>query len=116
MTKKGALLPVNSEGLKKVCITGVYPEIDAGRYPIKRIVNDTLIVSADIFCDGLDEISALLSYRHEAELEWRTVPFVFIDNDRWQAAFKVTQIGIYHYSLQAWINDFATWKNRFIKK
>ena len=53
-----------SDGRKRVIIEGVYPVIDAGRFPAKRTIGDQVRVEADIFTDGHDSISAsLLAHR-----------------------------------------------------
>ena len=46
-------------------IEDVYPELDGGRYPVKRIVGDTFEVWADLFRDGHDKLRAIVKYRHE---------------------------------------------------
>src|SRR5205814_420495 len=43
----------------RVVIENVYPEIDGGRYPAKRIVGDTVEVWADLFRDGHDKLRAV---------------------------------------------------------
>jgi starch synthase (maltosyl-transferring) len=57
------LLPDTLEPPSSVIIERVRPEIDAGRYPIKRVAGDILQVSADIFKDGHDKIAAVVKYR-----------------------------------------------------
>ena len=39
----------------------------AGGFPIKRIVGDEVVVEADVFADGHEELVALLQHRHESE-------------------------------------------------
>ena len=46
-----------------VVIDNVKPLIDGGRYPIKRIVGEDLVVEADIFKDGHDVVAAVLKWR-----------------------------------------------------
>ena len=48
---------------RRIVIEHVSPEIDCGRYPVKRVVGDILEVSADIFKDGHDKIAAVVKYR-----------------------------------------------------
>jgi starch synthase (maltosyl-transferring) len=52
-------------GTQRVIIEGVQPEIDGGRYPIKRTVGERVEVEADIFTDGHDVLSAVLLHRSE---------------------------------------------------
>ena len=46
-----------------VVIENLQPLIDGGRYPIKRIVGEDLVVEADIFKDGHDVVAAILKWR-----------------------------------------------------
>ena len=36
---------------------------NCGKFPVKRVVSEKVMVKADIFCDGHDEMSAELLYR-----------------------------------------------------
>lgn len=49
--------------LRHVVIENVQPEIDSGRFPIKRTVPEEVVVTADIHTDGHDMLSAVLLYR-----------------------------------------------------
>jgi starch synthase (maltosyl-transferring) len=104
------------EGRNRVVIEGVKPEIDCGRYPIKRVIGEKVIVRADIFCDGHDSLTALLLHRKETSFEWLETPMKFLMNDRWEGAFEVTELGSYRYSVQAWVDRFATWRADLAKK
>ena len=46
-------------------IEDVYPLIDGGRFPVKRIVGERVEVWADIYRDGHDVVSAALVWRRE---------------------------------------------------
>ena len=72
------------EGRNRVIIEGVTPEIDAGRFPIKRIVGEETVVEADILTDGHDALSCALLYRKEGDDEWTEVPMEPLGNDRWR--------------------------------
>src|SRR5437867_4107152 len=73
----------------RVVIEAVWPEIDGGRFAARRAVGDTMTVEADIFSDGHDKIDAATLYRRAGEKHWREVPMRLVDNDRWQAEFRV---------------------------
>jgi len=100
----------------RVIISRVTPEIEAGRFPVKRTVGEKLLVEADIFADGHDFLSAVLQYRPEAEIHWRETPMHPLGNDRWRGEFRVTTLGIYLYTLQAWVDRFTSWREGFRKK
>lgn len=93
----------------RVTIERVRPEIDGGRFPIKRTVGERVTVEADAFADGHDVLGAALLYRHEDDAGWTAVPMVALGNDRWQGSFGTEVLGRYAYTVQAWIDDFGTW-------
>jgi starch synthase (maltosyl-transferring) len=103
-------------GLRRVIIEGIQPAIDAGRFPIKRTVGDQVVVEADIFTDGHDLLSAVLCYRWADEACWTEVAMAPLSNDRWQGRFSVPQLGRYFYTMQAWVDHFATWYQALRKR
>src|SRR5207249_11999680 len=55
-------------------IENLQPLIDGGRYLVKRIAGEDLVVEADIFKDGHDVVAAVLKWRseeHTSELQSR---------------------------------------------
>ncbi len=102
--------------LRRVVIESVEPEINAGRFPIKRIPRETVDVSADIFADGYDRLAATLRYRHVDDRDWQEVAMHEIENDRWSAAFTVLREGRYEYTIEAWIDRFSSWRAALEKK
>ncbi|NGZ61070.1 MAG: alpha-1,4-glucan--maltose-1-phosphate maltosyltransferase [Nitrospira sp. LK265] len=104
------------DGRRRVVIEGVRPEIDGGRFPIKRVVGQTVVVEADLFTDGHDEIAGVLRYRHEGEQTWSELSLVFVENDRWRASFEVRHQGLYYYTVTAWIDHFRSWQRDMRKR
>jgi starch synthase (maltosyl-transferring) len=96
-------------------IEEVYPELDGGRYPVKRVIGDPFEVWADIFRDGHDQLRAVVKYRYDGG-EWREAPFVFYDNDRWVARFRLDAVGLCHYTIEAWTDRFESWRDEVEKK
>ena len=104
------------EGRRRVAIEHVEPEIDGGRYPIKRVVGDMVVVEADLFADGHDVVRGVLRYRHAQKEDWQETPLEFLDNDRWQASFEATDLGRYSYGVMGWVDHFATWQRDMRKR
>jgi starch synthase (maltosyl-transferring) len=104
------------DGRRRVVIEGVKPEIDAGRFPAKRVIGDSVRIEADIFTDGHDAIAATLLYRHENSADWIEVPMQFDVNDRWWAVFTVSELGRYRYSFHGWVDHFETWRRDLLKR
>jgi starch synthase (maltosyl-transferring) len=100
----------------RVAIEHVQPEIDGGRYPIKRVVGDTIVVEADLFADGHDVVRGILYHRHEQSEDWLETPLKLVTNDRWQGSFDVPQLGRYRYGVKGWIDHFATWQRDMRKR
>lgn len=101
---------------KRVIIEGVDPEIDGGRFPVKRTVGEQVRVEADIAADSHDVIAGLLLYRFDDESAWKAVFMKHLVNDRWRGAFRVTSVGRYWYTLQGWVDHFMTWQRDLGKK
>ncbi|MGE0685811.1 MAG: alpha-1,4-glucan--maltose-1-phosphate maltosyltransferase [Dehalococcoidia bacterium] len=97
----------------RVVIEHVTPEVDAGRFAVKRVTGDVVHVEADIFADGHDVLDAHLFYRHESEVAWHDVRMTFVNNDHWFVDFPVETIGTYVYRIEAWVDAFATWRRDF---
>jgi starch synthase (maltosyl-transferring) len=104
-----------TEGRNRVVIERVSPEIDGGRFPIKRIVGDTLVVEADVFADGHDQIACQILYWQD-EKKPKTSPMKALGNDRWRGEFSVPELGRYHYTVEGWIDRFETWRVDLAKR
>jgi starch synthase (maltosyl-transferring) len=102
--------------LRRVVIEGLQPEIDGGKYPVKRTVGEGVVVAADIHADGHDVLSAVVLYRPEQESAWREAVMRPLLNDRWQGQFSVENLGSYIYTVQAWVDAFQSWSRDTVKK
>ena len=100
----------------RVIIEGVQPEIDAGRFPIKRTDGDDVAVSADIFAEGHDVIRAVILHRLRGATDWAEEPMTALVNDRWSGSFRVPTVGRFEYTIQAWVDAFASWHKELSKK
>jgi starch synthase (maltosyl-transferring) len=123
-------------GCARVIVEHVEPEIDGGRFPIKRSIGEWVDVTADLLADGHDRLAGVLKYRRardragtvarpdagggeqdiDRSAEWDEVPLVDLGNDRWSAAFQVTTLGEYEYTVEGWIDVFSTWLTGTVAK
>src|SRR5580704_3219458 len=104
------------DGRERVVIEDVTPQIDAGSHAIRRVPGEEVVVSAAIFADGHDVVAARLLYRHESESSWRFAPMQDLGNDAWKGAFIVDRLGTWRFTLQGWIDHFATWAGDLRKR
>ena len=104
------------EGRRRVVVERVTPEIDAGRYPIKRVVGEPVVVECDAFADGHDTLACAVRYRGPHDRQWREAPMLPVINDRWRGQFVVESVGPYSYTVVAWMDRFATWEHQLHKR
>jgi len=112
----GAKAKAKPENWSPIIIEAVHPEVDDGRYPIKREVGDRLVVSADIFKEGHDVLAAVLRYRTIKETTWHEAAMSHVDNDRWSGHFDLQENTRYLYTIGAFTNTFESWRQEAIKK
>ncbi|MEO6352417.1 MAG: alpha-1,4-glucan--maltose-1-phosphate maltosyltransferase [Burkholderiaceae bacterium] len=104
------------EGRERAVIESVTPEVDGGRFPIKRVRGESVVVEADAFADGHDVLRCLLRYRNEKDAMWIETDMLAITNDRWRGAFTVSDIGRYRYTVTAWVDHFLSWRHDFARR
>ena len=111
-------------GRRRVVIEGVSPEIDCGRFPVKRVVGDRMTVRANAFTDGHDAVACTLLYRgpdrgpdgERGREGWSEVAMEPLGNDRWRASFPLTGEGVWRYTVEAWVDRFESWRRDLGKR
>ena len=98
-----------------VVIENVSPLDEGGRYPLKRVTGESLVLEADIYKDGHDIVTARLKWRPVGTLEWHHAPMVPIPNgnDRWRGECAFFGNMRYEFTLEAWSDAFRTWQHEF---
>src|SRR4051812_32262320 len=113
-------VPTATQAPTRIVIEHPAPAVDCGRYPIKRTVGDAVQVSADIFRDGHDVLRAAVCWRGPDDEEWRESPLVAVDAHhkgvRWEGAFSVDRPGTWEWTVEAWVDPFATWRDEVARK
>jgi starch synthase (maltosyl-transferring) len=101
--------------LQRVVIENARPEVDGGRFPAKAIVGRPVEVEADAFAEYEPIVTCVLRYRHEGE-DWTEVAMQSEPDDHFRGGFTPKQLGTYDYTLEAWINEFETWRRALLRK
>ena len=116
-TSKSLTKRAEAGALEHLLIECVTPELEGGRYAVKRIVGDLVAVGADIVKEGHDLIAARLLVRAPDDEDWtaRRLENDF-DNDRWYGAFTVDRVGRWRFTIEAWTDAFGTWRSGLRKK
>ena len=102
--------------VRTVWIGNVQPELEGGRYPVKREMGDLFEVTTDILCEGHEALAAVLLYRPIKDTRWREVPMERGDNDRWSARFPLEENTRYLYTIEAYPDAFRTWTEDLKKR
>jgi len=74
------------------------------------------VVSADIFKEGHDVLTAVLRYRTIKETTWHEAAMAHVDNDRWSGHFDLRENTRYLYTIGAFTNTFESWRQEATKK
>jgi len=92
-------------------IQNMQPQLDGGRYPVKRELGDTLRVSAEVFREGYGVLRAELLWRIEGSKRWNRVSMEHVNPglDLWEASFKPEKTGRHEYRIEAYTDHFASW-------
>jgi starch synthase (maltosyl-transferring) len=106
--------PVDAaDGRVRVVIEGLSPAVDDGRFAVKRVLGDEVVVEADCFADGHDVVACSLLWRPAGESGWRSASMQPLGNDRWRASFVVDTLGSWWYTVRAWVDPFLSWRHDF---
>ena len=91
-----------------VAVEDVYPQVDCGRFPVKRVVGETLEVWADAFKPGDDSIGVAVQLKGPGQDAWSELPMELFANDRWVAKLRLADLGLVRYRVTAWTDRFGT--------
>ena len=105
-----------TDGRNRVVIEEISPQVNAGRYPVCRIIDDEVSITAAIFADGHDHVAARLLYRHSSKRKWSYAPMAATTNDLWVGSFKVNKLGSWSFTVEGWIDHFDTWTSDLTKR
>jgi starch synthase (maltosyl-transferring) len=110
--------PGNAQLSSRVRISDVSPQVECGRYAVKRLVGDVVEVQATIVADGHAQVRAELRFRQSGAHRWGRAPMVEVEGepDRFTAAFSAETVGRWEFSVRAWIDAAATWRDELRRK
>jgi starch synthase (maltosyl-transferring) len=100
----------------RVQVQHVTPSVDCGRYAVKAVAGDEVVVGADVFREGHDKTAAVVRFRGPGDTQWLHAPLRLDVNDRWIGSFPVDRIGAWRYQVVAWTDHWASWLDAVTKK
>jgi len=102
----------------RIRVEQVRPQIDCGRFPVKRTVGERVEVSAVLIRDGHDILDACVLYREPGKRRFQSAPLepLATDVDRYVGSFTVTSCGRWEYLIEAWSDRAETWRDELRRK
>jgi len=109
-------MPLPQTRPPRIQIEDVWPQLDCGRYPVKRSVGDEVEVWATIFRDGHEALGAAVLYRAPGSAAWQEASMRLTEPDRWTGSFPVDACGRWEFTVQAWVDRFESWREELRRK
>jgi starch synthase (maltosyl-transferring) len=100
----------------RIQIQEVSPQVDCGRYPVKRTVGDPVEVTARIFRDGHETLGATVRHKGPDETRWSETPLEPLGNDLWAGSFEVDRPGAWSFRIEAWVDRVASFQEELRRK
>ncbi len=100
----------------RIQIQDVTPQLDCGRYAVKRTVGDGVEVRARIFRDGHETLGAAIRFKHPGASRWDEAPLQPIGNDWWEGSFRVDRPGHWSFRIEAWVDRVASFQEEIRRK
>ena len=109
-------LPKPNEPPARIQIQRVTPQVDCGRYPVKRTEGDRVDVTAVVFRDGHEQLGASIRYKPAGATRWQEAPLEPLGNDQWAGSFASTAAARWCYRVEAWVDRIASFQEELRRK
>ena len=103
-------------GRVRAVIDAVFPVVDGGRFPAKRIAGEAVRVEAHCFADGHDRLRVVLSWQQIGRPHLDEVEMAHAANDVWSAEFTPPVPGRYRFTVTAWVDHFESWRRELERR
>ncbi|HET6943842.1 MAG TPA: alpha-1,4-glucan--maltose-1-phosphate maltosyltransferase [Gaiellaceae bacterium] len=109
-------LPKTTDPPARIQIQRVTPQVDCGRYPVKRSEGERVEVTATIFRDGHEQLGAAIRCKPPGATRWLETPIEPLGNDQWAGSFRVDRCGTWSYRVEAWVDRVASFQEEVRRK
>jgi len=109
-------LPKSNSPPARIQILEVTPQVDCGRYAVKRTVGERVDVTARIFRDGHEQLGAAIRHRRPGSTRWTEAPFEPVGNDVWVGSFEVDRPGLWSFRVDAWVDRVGSFQEELRRK
>jgi starch synthase (maltosyl-transferring) len=109
-------VPIPKTTPARIQIQEVSPQVDCGRYPVKRTAGDEVEVTARIFRDGHETLGAAVRHRGPDATRWSETPLEPLGDDLWAGSFEVDRPGLWSFRIEAWVDRVASFQEELRRK
>jgi starch synthase (maltosyl-transferring) len=109
-------VPIPKTTPARIQIQEVSPQVDCGRYAVKRTVDDRVDVTARIFRDGHETLGAAIRHKGPDATRWSESPLEPLGNDAWAGSFEVDRPGLWSFRIEAWVDRVASFQEELRRK
>ena len=100
----------------RIQVQQVTPQVDGGRFPVKRTAGERVEVTARVFRDGHETIGAAVRYKLAGTARWLEAPLAPRGNDWWEGSFEVDRPGLWSFRVEAWVDRVASFREELRRK
>ncbi|MGW3728098.1 maltotransferase domain-containing protein, partial [Streptomyces sp. NPDC000851] len=103
----------DSTAVGRIPVLDVRPIVQHGRRPAKAVTGETFEVSATVFREGHDAVSANLVLKDPDGRPgpWTPMRELAPGTDRWGATVTAGDPGLWTYTVEAWGDPVTTWRH-----
>lgn len=102
--------------LPRIAIENTMPVIDGGQFAAKAVAGQDVTVTSKVFADGHDKLAVRIRWRALQDEVWNSEVMSDLGNNGWQGQFNVPEQGRYVFCIEAWIDQFASFRYELEKK
>ncbi|MFL7965610.1 starch synthase (maltosyl-transferring) [Pseudomonas sp. NFIX10] len=102
--------------LPRIAIENTMPVIDGGQFAAKAVAGQDVTVTSKVFADGHDKLAVRIRWRSLQDELWNSEVMSDLGNNGWRGQFNVPEQGRYVFCIEAWIDQFASFRYELEKK
>jgi starch synthase (maltosyl-transferring) len=100
----------------RICICGISPSCDTGRFSVKTVLGASVEVTANIIADGHEQLAAAIMIRAADQATWTSYPMRAEPNDLWRGDVSFPRLGRYEMRIDAWLDTWGGFARDFTRK
>ncbi|WP_434604304.1 alpha-1,4-glucan--maltose-1-phosphate maltosyltransferase [Pseudomonas sp. R1-7] len=102
--------------LPRIAIEDTMPVIDGGQFAAKALAGQDVTVTSKVFADGHDKLAVRIRWRALEDEIWNSEVMTELGNNGWRGQFTVPAVGRYVFCIEAWFDQFASFRYELEKK